>query len=277
MSVTNPMFLSSFAQAENFVKLVPSDDAHVLTDLNDSEDTGRLMQTNAGSLESIQLFSSWNATENENTILTIGYLKFDTTKQKTHDLEKVELRMLTREVLLSETPKNVVVVHVPNNNWSESDITYLKRPSFSTTIASLAAITAPNTWYSWDVTDLVKQNPSAELSVAITFETAKDKTQDLVSFYSKEFPNKEYSPYLALYYTTDSTLPSSSENSNFAAIIISGLVGAGIASFITKSIISKNKSKQSDTKPERVQCKNCGKMLPLQFKFCPFCSTQVNQ
>lgn len=279
-------YIYASAQEEKPIIILPSDDAYVLADLSDPTDTSGLMQTNAGNLDSIQLFSSWNATENNNAIVTIGYLKFDTSKQNNYNLEKAELKMLTREVALSETPKNVVVVHASNNNWKESDITYLKRPTFSTTITSSAAIATPNTWYSWDVTDLVKQNPGSELSVAVTFDVAKDNTQDFVSFYSKEFPNKDNAPYLALTYSSSPMPLFDSGNqgaSNFVfTVLISGIIGAIIGGFTTKVILSrtKQKSPQSDfkqpsTPPDKIQCKNCSKILPKQFKFCPFCSTQI--
>lgn len=275
----------TFAEQSTPIKLAPTDDAHVLADLSDPQDIRGLMQSNAGNVDSIQLISSWNVTEINSAIVTIGYLKFDVSQQKTYNLEKAELKMLAREVILDETPKTVALLHVANNNWKESDITYLKRPTYSTTIASSAEITTPNTWYSWDVTDLVKQNPGSELSVALTFQTGKDNTEDIVSFYSKEFTNNENAPYIALYYTTDSTVDLSGDDSNlFTAIIISGLVGAAAASFITKLFVSKNKDKPSKTDikqasktPEKIQCKNCGSILPQKFKFCPFCSTQVNQ
>ena len=278
----------TFGEQLTDVKIAPTDDVHILADLNDPTDTSELMKKNTGSLDSIQLFSSWNVTESNNAFVAIGYLKFDLSQQNTHNLEKAEIKLLAREVSLSETPKNVVLLHVPNNNWKESDITYLKRPSYSTTIAASSEISTPNTWYSWDVTNLVKQNPAAELSVALTFETAKVNTQDYVSFYSKEFSNKDYVPYLALSYSPntapllDTEFEQESPSNFFVTIIISGIVGAVVSGIVTKTIISKNKSgftpkpKQS-IQIEKTQCKNCGKILPKQFKYCPFCSTQLNQ
>lgn len=238
----------TFGEQSTIEKLLPTYDAYVLADLADPADTSGLMQTNTGNLEAIELLSSWNVTENNNAFVAIGYLKFDLTDQNIYNLEKAELKMLTRDVALSETPKNVVLLYVPNNNWKESDITYIKRPSFSTTITSSAAIVAPNTWYIWDVTDLVMQNPASELSVAITFEVAKDNTQDFVSFYSKEFPNKDYSPYLTLYYSTDSIKPPNNLSEEqgtpnyLITVIISGVTGAVVAGLITKLVITKKKS-----------------------------------
>lgn len=275
--------LNAFAQSESMM-LIPTDDAHVLADLGDPTDSLGLMQKNVGNLETIELLSSWNVTGPKNAFVAIAYLKFDISKQNLHNLEKAELKMLAREVALSESPKNVVLVHVPNNNWKESDITYLKRPSFSTTAVSTVAIESSNTWYSWDVTDLVKQNPGSELSIALTFDVAKDNTQDYVSFYSKESENKDNLPYLALSYSEAPPIPlvdSSLQGTNYAPVIISGIIGAGVAAFTTKLIISRKEqkpkviSRQSSTQLEKVQCKNCGKILPKQFKFCPFCSTQI--
>lgn len=287
--LTNFVFLSSyetFGEQSTTIKITPIDDAHVLADLNDPADSQGLMQTNAGSLESIQLLSAWNVTEGNNAFVTIGYLKFDVSQQKTHNLEKAELKMLTQEVILSEMPKNVALLHVSNNNWNESDITYLNRPSFSTTITSVAAISAQNTWYSWDVTDLLKQNPGSDLSVALTFETAKDKTQDFVSFYSKDYQDKDYSTYLALYYAQERTPLDdfNFETSILAIIVISGITSAVVGGFVAKFVFSRGKHKtpkpvlqQQNIHQEKIQCKTCGKMLPKQFKYCPFCSTQINQ
>jgi hypothetical protein len=276
-------FVSSLAESE--IKLQPTDDAHILADLSDPADTSRLMQTNTGNFDSIEMVSAWNATEADNAFVSIGYLKFDLSKQNNYNLEKAELKMLTREVALSETPKKVVLLHVSNSNWKESDITYLKRPFFSTTVASSAEIAAQNTWYSWDVTELVKQNPGSELSFALTFETGRDNAQDYVSFYSKEFPNTEFWPHLVLSYSslpTPSFDSSSQDPHHLTSVIISGLIGAAIGTFTTKIIITRGKQKtsksttrQSSIQQERVQCKGCGKMLPKFFKFCPFCATKT--
>jgi hypothetical protein len=122
------------------------------------------------------------------------------------------------------------------------------RPFFSTVISSSVEIAAPNTWYSWDVTELVRQNPASELSVALTFETGRDNTQDYVSFYSKEFPNKDYFPYLTLYYSTDSIKPPNdlSEEQGtpnyLITVIISGVTSAVVAGLITKLVITKKKN-----------------------------------
>lgn len=280
--LTNFALLSpyeTFGEQSKIEKLVPTDDAHVLADLSDPTDSNRLMQTNAGNLDSIQLLSSWNVTENNNAFVTTGYLKFDLTKQNIYNLEKAELKMLTRQVTLSETPKKVVLLHVPNNDWKESSITYLNRPPFSTIITSSADIATPNTWYSWDVTELVKQNPASELSVAITFETGKDNTQDYVSFYSKEATDSNFGPFLELTFTPESAFSNNIELSSISlyagiAIAAGGILGGYFISKRKANIFTENVKPK---RPSRINCSGCSSLIPVNFKFCPICGSKMNQ
>ncbi|MGQ0376385.1 MAG: DNRLRE domain-containing protein, partial [Nitrososphaerota archaeon] len=257
--LTNFVLLSSyeiFGEQPTTVKISPTDDAHVLADLNDPVDKNGLMQINTGNQEAIELLSSWNVTENQNAFVTIGYLKFDLTKQNINKLEKAELKMLTKDVVLSETPKNVVLLHASNNNWKESDITYLKRPTFSTTITSSTEISTINTWYSWDVTELIRQNPASELSVALIFETGRDNTQDYVSFYSKEASNSGLAPFLELTFVPESefTFVDSAELGNISlyagiAIVVGGLV---VGFFISKWRGKAKEAKKQGTKEKQM-------------------------
>jgi hypothetical protein len=273
-------FSNNTISAQNEAKIIPTDDAYVLADLSDPKDASGLMQTNTGNLEVIELISSWNVTENNNAYVTMGYLKFDLSKQNTYNLEKAELKVLTREVALSETPKNVVLLHVSNNNWKESDITYLKRPFFPTVISSSAEIATANTWYSWDVTNLVMQNPGSELSVALTFETGRDNTQDYVSFYSKEATDS-LAPFLELTFVPESEpiLSDNDEMNNVSlyagiAIAVGGILGGYTISKRKAGAASRNE--QLTPRPH-VKCSTCNSLIPTNFKFCPICGSKMNQ
>ena len=230
----------TFAEQSKIEKILPTDDAHVLADLSDPADSSGLMHTNVGNLDSIQMVSAWNTTKNNNAYVSIVYLKFDISQQNLNNLEKAELKLLSRDVSLSETPKKVALLHVPNNNWKESDITYLKRPFFSTTIASSAEVSSPNTWYSWDVTPLVMQNPGSELSVALTFEVGKDNTQDYVSFYSKEAADPNFRPFLELTFTPKSAFSNNAESSSISLYAGIAIAACGI---LAGYFISKRSSK----------------------------------
>ena len=195
-----------------------TDDAYVVADLNDKIDISSLKQTNTGSDEFIHMISALNITENQSTVVSVAYLKFDLSEYETESIQDATLYMFASGVKLDNSPKNIALIFVDDDNWNESEITYLQRPFFSTTIDAISVISEPGKWYSWDITEVVKKNKDSELSLALTFETGKDFTSDLATFYSKESDITENTPYLEIKYVVNEKL------TNYTLAIIGGFI-----------------------------------------------------
>lgn len=229
--LTNFALLSSyetFGEQSTTVKISPTDDAYVVADLNDKIDISSLKQTNTGSDEFIHLISALNITENQSTVVSVAYLKFDLSEYETESIQDATLYMFASSVKLDNNPKNIALISVDYDNWDESEITYLQRPFFSTTIDAISVISEPSKWYSWDITEVIKKNKDSKLSLALTFETGKDFTSDLATFYSKETNITENVPYLEIKYVINEEL------TNYTLAIIGGVI---VTAAITAAVL----------------------------------------
>lgn len=224
---------NAFAQS-SIVKLIPSDDAYVIADLNDKIDVSGLKQTNTGHDGFIHMISAWNITENQSTIVSVAYLKFDLSEM-TESIDSATLYMFAGNVELDNNPQNAALIFVEDDTWNESQITYLQRPFFSTTVDTTSLIFEPNRWYSWDITEVIKKNKDSQLSLAVTFETGKDFTSDLVTFYSKETAKKENIPYIEIKYSDQ--LPA-----EYLQYIIIGIIIGGAIVFSVLKYLRRKKS-----------------------------------
>jgi len=265
--------ISSSAQESSSVKLLPTDDAYVMTDLSDPNDPLKLMQTNNGDTDTIQIFSTVEAVGIPGQYISIAYLKFDLSGQETKEIINAQLKMYSNEVSLPAGPKNVPLFQATDNNWNENQITYLQRPPFPDIIASTTDVSASGVWNSWDITELVKANQDSEISVVLLFETILDVGES-VSFYSKDTEKQEFAPYLELSFSP-STMGSSQAQDSFAYTLIPAVIGAAAVAFFVGMQVSKRKSPTRQTTQKqtirKVQCQGCGKMIPDYYKFCPAC------
>ena len=224
---------NTHAQSD-IIKIIPTDDAYVIADLNDKIDVSGLKQTNSGSDELINMISAWNITENQSTVVSVAYLKFDLSEYETESIQTATLYMFAKDVVLDNSPKNIALIFVDDDNWNESEITYLQRPFFSTTIDAISVISEPNKWYSWDITEVIKKNKDSEISLALTFETGKDFTSDLVTFYSKESNITENVPYLEIKY-------SDQQPTGYIQYIIIGMIIVGVIVFVVLKYLRRAK------------------------------------
>ncbi|MEX0657263.1 MAG: DNRLRE domain-containing protein [Nitrosopumilaceae archaeon] len=163
--------------------------------------------------------------QNQSTIVSVAYLQFDLSEYETESIQKATLYMFASGVELDNNPTNIALIFVDDDNWNESKITYLQRPFFSTTIDTISAISEPNKWYNWDITEVVRNNNDSKLSLALTFETGKDFTSDLATFYSKETAYEENAPYLEIKYVSE-------QPANYILAIIGGVIVTAVISAI---------------------------------------------
>lgn len=268
------MSMSGFnvnAQELKTIDLIPTDDAYVVVDLNDPDNIKGQKNLNTGDLDFLKLWYAWNVTESQEKIATLVYLKFNLRDQNPENIINANLKMRPFATFLAEA-KPVSVVYVPDNNWSESEITYETRPQYPPEDIISTNIENIEEWYSWDLTDLVRENIGSELSIVLRFYTIHDKTEELVTFYSKE---AKHSPYLEIKYS-EPTINTTS------FLIIGGIIAVVAGGIVVKYLKKKPSHKIENTKisapkePRKFQCKNCGKTVLETFKLCPFCGTTIN-
>lgn len=274
--VTDTIPELAWAQQEKTIRLEPTDDAYVTVDLSDPQDEQGLQQLHTGDLEFLKLWYAWNVTENQERITTVVYLKFDLTEVDPEEVESAELNMLPYIIRLTADFGGVEMVKVPSNDWSETTITYQDRPLYTTNATTSSLVSTANNWFSWDLTESVKESAGSELSVALGFETIYQNTEELLTFYSKESANKANVPYLEI----SLVQPAFSDSDGYLPIIggvVAAIVGGGAAAAFLMfrkrtGTVSRPSGKPPTVQPgTKAKCFSCGKIIPRGLFACPLC------
>lgn len=276
----------AWAQQEKTIRLEPTDDAFIAVDLNDPQDEQGLQQLHTGDLEFLKLWYAWNVTENQERITTGVYLKFDLTEVDPEEVESAELNMQPFIVRLTTAVfEGVEIVKIPSNDWNEMAITYQNRPLYPTNAATSSLVITANNWFSWDLTEYVKESAGSELSVAMGFENIYQNTEELLTFYSKESANKTNVPYLEIALAQpviaqqkiDQTTFSDSDEYLPIIGLVAAIVGGGAAvAFLMFRKRTGTVSRPSGKPPTvqtgtKAKCFSCGKIIPRGLFACPLC------
>jgi len=274
--VTDTIPELAWAQQEKTIRLESTDDAYVVVDLNDPQDEQGLQQLHTGDLEFLKLWYAWNVTENQQRITTVVYLKFDLTEVDPEEVESAELNMLPYIARLAPASGGVEIVKVPSNDWNETAITYQDKPSHPINATTSSLVSIANNWFSWDLTEFVKESAGSELSVAMGFETIYQNTEELLSFHSKESANKTNVPYLEIALAQ----PAFSDSDEYLPIIggvVAAIVGGGAAAAFLMfrkrtGTVSRPSDKPPTVQPDtKTKCFSCGKIIPSGLFACPLC------
>ena len=214
--------------------VLPTDDAFVISDLNDPQDEQDFSITNTGKLDFLNIWYNWSNTNQK--IISIGYLKFDLSSIQSQDVIKAELLMKPYIAKINGESVSIDLIYVSDNDWNESEINYIDKPVLPTEPNSSTSISALDIWYNWDMTSLVNKNKGEELSVALVIKNIIEDTEEMVVFYSSE--DSDRSPHLRVTYIPIVIQENSVEESKLIFIIL-GISIAAIATivFIAKSNI----------------------------------------
>jgi len=190
-----------YGQESDVLKLVPSDDAYVVANLNDPSNTS-LQMLNTGDMEFLKIWYANNVTKINELVITVGHLKFDLSDLNPDKISSVNLRMYSSQVDL-QTPTPVLNLYtIEDNSWSESELIYTNKPEFSEAPIAHAVITEADKWYSWDITDYVKENAGSEISLAMVFDLLYGEHEEQVIFHSKETNETGLVPVLEIKYAS---------------------------------------------------------------------------
>ncbi len=218
------------ASAQQILELKPTDDSYVVSDLNDPLDKLGFRDLNAGDFKFLKTWYAWNVTKSgKERILSLIYLKFDLSNLKADSIVSAELQMYAFVANLTGITRPVEVHVVPNNNWTQSSLTFNSAPVFKPNATASTIIQSNNKWYSWDLTDVVKKNAGSQLSLAVVLRTMYKNSEEQVVFHSKESDQRDKAPKLVI------TLVGSSSTGmpqGVMVAIIAGSLGAAGGGFV---------------------------------------------
>jgi len=242
--LTFPITDTIFGQESTTVKLLPTDDAFVVTDHNDPNDIRGFGDLHTGDEDFLKIWYAWNTTERNEKINSGIYLKFDISDLEASEIQNAQLK-LKPYIIMVEADREILIIMVPDNDWTESNLAYNTRPFTEATVIDSVKITKTDEWYNWDVTSIVKDNAGDEVSFGLVIETLFLNTEEQIVFYSKEAEDSSDSPYLEITYT--GTLAPTINTADFESgdvrfpIIVGGLVAAVIGVGILFYLIKQNK------------------------------------
>lgn len=290
-------FSSAFSASTQEIRITPTNDAYVVNDLNDPTDKAGLQNLNTGDFEFMKIWYAWNVTKSgKEKILSLGYMKYDLSNIDAKFIESAKLQMSVKIANLTGAARPVDVFLAKDGKWDEHTLAFTNAPAFMANVNSSSSVVSnPDKYYTWDVTDLVKQKAGSELSLVVALRTLYEKSEEQVVFYSKEAQDKTKIPTLLIDYSGQ--IPKTIENQNSSvstdegksqdsmSIItyssIAGAAGAGGFAFFmyNKQRNSNGHSTQTQVSvaEERSFCSNCGEQTMSGYNVCPYCGTNLRQ
>lgn len=193
------------ASATKSLVIDVTEDAYVVADLNDPEDTYGLMNENYGDLEFVKAWYLWNVVEEEvipevaegeeavpelveveyEKIVSFIYLKFDLAELEDMTIESAMLQLYAQNVVIL-APRYVQAYQV-ESDWDELTLNFNTAPQWGQNALATTTIYQADQWYGWDVTSGVKaEKQSGQISLAVMLRDAEKASEELVAFPSHE-------------------------------------------------------------------------------------------
>ncbi len=230
------------------MELLPTDDAYVVTDINDPMKKQGLQTLNTGNLTYLRVWYAWNVTEAHNRILSVAYLKFDLSGLTQDQIASARLDMYAQNAMLTAGSRLVSVYMASTSSWRESTLIYQNKPNFSTDPIATVSISSPG-WYGWDLTSAVKEKAGSQLTIAMLLQSILNKNQEMVVFTSKE-GDPAHSPRLVIDTSAGSSLLDSDYSIRVLGAGITLAIGGGAVGFILYRRRNQQKSTSQVTSQE---------------------------
>ena len=189
---------SAFGQESNTIKLMPTEDTYVVTNLKPGVDN--LQDLNFGDFTFLKIWYKLDGTTDGDNISTFGLLKFDLSDLDPEKIQDAKLVMKPYVVLAEENQALFNIYPIPSN-WDEDTVTWKSKPEFTWQTKSQSEVFQPNKQVIWDVTPYVQAKAGAFLGLALGYESALTGKEEFVTFYSKEVENPDDSPFLDIEYS----------------------------------------------------------------------------
>ena len=274
---------SGFAQQAKMLELEPTDDAYVVSDLNDPTDKLGFRTLNTGNFKFLKVWYAWNVTgAQDNKIVSLAYLNFDLSALNPDQITSAKLKMYAQNTTLTGVSR-LVDVHVANMiSWKESSLIYRDAPTFSAN--KTASVSVSDTgWYEWDLTKTVKEKAGSNITVVVLLQKLLNNREEQVVFTSKEADDRSLRPRLGIEMTTAPAVVADS-SLDAMSLMIAGIaagVGGGVAGFIFYRRRNQQRSSlqvSSQTSETSLDlCPNCGKSVLEDFNVCPFCELDLRK
>lgn len=263
-----------FAYGAKQIELTPTDDAYVLKDINDPVDKAGLRSLNTGDLEIMKIWYAWNVTSTGNEqIISMGYMKFNLKDINAEYVESAKLQLYAYVVTLTGASRAIDVHLVENGTWDERTLVYDNATVFNANASATTSISKAETFYTWDITELVKERAGSELSLVILFKTLYHNNEEQVVFHSKDVQDASKVPKLLIDYT--GSLPSDVIDNNM--IMYGSIAAAAAAGGVGFLFYNRHRSStftsNVNTK-EKLFCFDCGKEISEEYNVCPYCGTR---
>jgi hypothetical protein len=248
--VNSGLHHSAFAQESKI--LYATDDAYVVADLNDPSDKLGLAKLNTGKKDFLKTWYAWGVTaDGKERILSIVYLKFDTTNLDSADIESAHLELTPFIANLTASARAVDVYATTDRSWDESTIVYEGAPALKTSSNATQTITSDsvNSQVSWDVTDIAKDYAGKNMTLAVLIKSMNKNNEEQVVFRSTEFALASERPKLVLQVSTAGTASDSQDLlRNYGPILIGVAAAAGAGGFAAGMMLRKGR-RNSDQEP----------------------------
>jgi len=179
----------------DLLTLHPTDDAFVIVNPDDPDDLDKLQTVNTGNDSFLEIWSPHIISPGENNLESIIYLKFDLRDFDESDIGIASLRIFPK-ILNFEITEEIELFYSPNNNWNESEITYMNRPSLDTKSIITIEVTPIQTWQLFDITELIKKNMDSEMTLALKFKGKQSNQERSLAYHSKESLDASIMPRL---------------------------------------------------------------------------------
>ena len=237
------LITSVYGQESQIIKLIPTDDSFVVTDIADPLDIQSLSESHFGDENYLKIWYAFNVTKTPHQILTMGFLRFDLSDLNTENISSAKLMMKPFIANIKED-KPVYVYFIKNNTWNESNLTFNNRPQDAEMLAA-TKVSDINKWYSWNVTSAVKTQAGNVISLGLLLKDIQQFNEELIVFHSKEADDKQNAPYLEITYTAGEVISVKpqilqdeiSQDTTFNAIIgglIAAAIGVGVLFYLIK-------------------------------------------
>ena len=164
--------------------LYPTNDAYVVADLNDPEDSLHIRDLNTGDLEFLKVWYGLEITENNNSIFSPVILKFDLPSFEGSEIESTTLRLYVEDAVLQSGSNTVSVYQTEDSEWDENQVTYNTAPVFREVI-SRENIDSLG-WHEWEIPNYIIKDSTDNVSFTLSFENLTRNTEEFVVFSSKE-------------------------------------------------------------------------------------------
>ena len=137
------------------ISIYPTDDAFVVVSPDDPDDLAKLQTVNTGNEKFLEIWSNHSISPEFNETNALSYLKFDLKNFDEENMKNAYLRIWTLKTNF-ESEEEIELFYVRDNNWKESDITYLSRPIIDSEPITTLEIPPLQTWHNYDITEIVK-------------------------------------------------------------------------------------------------------------------------